>query len=276
MSALRGKSWERVGSKLYRRKTASEDTWGLINACHRALPSSAVFMGRTAAWMHRLDVQPANPIQVALPPHERLASRGGLEARHCDLGDEVQSINGLPVTSIERTLLDICARSSDIDALIVLDMAVRSGHALGRYEGRPGAARLRRLAPLAAPAESPMETRLRWILIQAGLPIPEVQTDLYDGDGRFVGRADLYYPAIHLVIEFDGGNHRERLITDNRRQNALVGAGYRILRFTTADLFGRPQAVVGQVAAAWSSARTIGKPLSAPGTARLRRSTSRT
>lgn len=121
-----------------------------------------------------------------------------------------------------------------------------------------------------------METRLRWTLIQAGLPIPEVQTDLYDGDGRFVGRADLYYPAIQLVVEFDGANHRDRLVTDNRRQNALVGAGYRVLRFTTADLSGRPQAVVAQVEAAWSETRARDTQRSAPGTARPRRSTVQT
>jgi len=250
-----------MGSKVYCWKGDSADQWSLLDSYRRMLPPCAVFVGRTAAWMHRLDVQPTNPVQVALPLDVRLASRAGLEVRHCDLGDEVQLINGVAATTIERTLLDICARSSAVDALIVLDMALLAGHGLGRYEGRPGAARLRRLAPFAAPAESPMETRLRWILIQAGLPVPEVQTDLYDGDGRFVGRADLYYPAIHVVIEFDGANHRDRLVNDNRRQNALVGAGYRVLRFTTADLYGRPQAVVAQVEAAWSDKRSTGKPL---------------
>src|SRR2546427_13074820 len=94
-----------------------------------------------------------------------------------------------------------------------------------------------------------METRLRWILINAGLPAPEVQTDLYDGEGNFVGRADLYYPQAHLVIEFDGGNHRDRLVSDDRRRNSPVRAGYRVLRFTVADGYGRPQAIVRQVRA---------------------------
>lgn len=111
-------------------------------------------------------------------------------------------------------------------------------------------ARLRALAHCAAPAESPMETRLRWLLIKAGLPAPEVQTDLHDGEGNFVGRAALYYPRAHLVIEFDGGNHRDRLVGDDRRQNALIAAGYRVLRFTAADVYGRPEAIVGQVRAA--------------------------
>ncbi len=91
-----------------------------------------------------------------------------------------------------------------------------------------------------------METRLRWLLLSAGLPRPKVQTDLYH-NGRFVGRADLYYPSARLVIEFDGGNHRDRLVTDDRRQNMITNAGFRILRFTGPDIYNRPEVVVAQV-----------------------------
>ena len=89
-----------------------------------------------------------------------------------------------------------------------------------------------------------METRLRWLLIQSGLPRPQVQAKLHDTNGRFVGRADLYYPQARLVIEYHGANHRDRLVEDNKRQNLLVGAGYRLLRFTSAD---RPELIAGQV-----------------------------
>ena len=74
-------------------------------------------------------------------------------------------------------------------------------------------------------------------------------TDLYDESGEFLGRADLYYRPAHLVIEFDGGNHRDRLVSDNRRQNSLQQAGYRVLRFTSPDVYGRPNDVVGLVRA---------------------------
>ena len=95
-----------------------------------------------------------------------------------------------------------------------------------------------------------METRLRWLLIQAGLPRPEVQTNLRDGKNRFVGRADLYYPAARLVLEYDGGNHRERLVEDDRRQNLLLNAGFRLLRFTAADIYNHPDVVEAQVRSA--------------------------
>jgi hypothetical protein len=151
-----------------------------------------------------------------------------------------------------------------VEALVAIDMAVHLGltdpAALGRYaeaaKGRPGMARLRSLALLAAPAESPMETRLRWLLMQAGLPRPEVQANLSDGEARFVGRADLYYPEMRLVLEYDGGNHRERMVEGNRRQNLLVNAGYRLLRFTAADIHNRADVVVAQAHAALEVRKT--------------------
>lgn len=92
-----------------------------------------------------------------------------------------------------------------------------------------------------------METRLRWLLVSNGLPRPEVQADLHDDAGDFVGRADLLYRAARLVVEFDGGNHRERLVSDDRRQNLVTGAGFRVLRFTSADIYQQPDVVAAQV-----------------------------
>src|SRR5438105_14593697 len=91
-----------------------------------------------------------------------------------------------------------------------------------------------------------METRLRMELIRARLPVPCVQADIRDAAGNFIGRADLYYPDRRLVIEYDGENHKDRMIADMRRQNALVNAGYHLLRFTAADLRA-PRSVVTQV-----------------------------
>ena len=51
----------------------------------------------------------------------------------------------------------------------------------------------------------------------------------------------------HLAIEFDGGTHRDRMVEDNCRQNGLIGAGYRLLRFTAADVYGAPDTVAMQV-----------------------------
>src|SRR5947208_10069602 len=92
-----------------------------------------------------------------------------------------------------------------------------------------------------------METRLRLVLVLAGLPRPLAQVSLYDQRGGFLGRPDLLYPAQRVAVEYDGGIHRDRLVEDNRRQNRLVNAGYRLLRFTAADLRDAPDRIAGQV-----------------------------
>ena len=91
-----------------------------------------------------------------------------------------------------------------------------------------------------------METRLRMVLVQPRLPTPIVQAELCDSTGRFLARADLYYPDRRLVIEYDGANHRDRLEADLRRQNSLLTAGYHLLRFTAAELRA-PSKVASQV-----------------------------
>ncbi len=91
-----------------------------------------------------------------------------------------------------------------------------------------------------------METRLRMLLILNGLPRPEVQVPVYDERGGFLGRPDLYYPEHRLGVEYDGETHRISLVEDNRRQNRLLGAGVRLLRFTAADVLRRPEALLTQ------------------------------
>ena len=123
------------------------------------------------------------------------------------------------------------------------------------HAGYPGVPRLRCAIGLAEPAvESPMETRLRILLVLAGLPRPQVQVPLRDAVGLFVGRPDLYYQRQRLAIEYDGATHHDSLAADNRRQNRLVNAGYRLLRFTAADVLSAPDSVVGLVREALQSA----------------------
>ncbi len=197
LSALSGKSWQRLGAELYRWKELPDDPWLTLSAWRRVLPPDAVFAGATAAWLFGLDLEPTDPVEVAVPPSSGLRSRAGLIVRRCVMPRrEVVSIRQLRATALPLTLAGLCLQRPACEALVAIDMAIHRGlidaAALGRYaemsKGRPGVARLRSLALLAAPAESPMETRLRWLLLQARLPQPEVQTNLRDHAARFVGR----------------------------------------------------------------------------------------
>jgi len=139
--------------------------------------------------------------------------------------------------------------------VVLIDMALHGQLAdlsgLGAYaasrSGR-GVRNFRLAVSHAEPrTESPMESRLRMLLVLRGLPRPEAQVSLHDRYGRFLGRPDLYYPDQRLAIEYDGGVHRDRMAEDNRRQNRLLSDGILLLRFTAGDILRTPEAEVAQV-----------------------------
>ena len=220
----------------------------------RRLPARAVFSGRTAAWLHGLDFAPCDPIEVSLPMNSQTSHLARVALRRSDFGeDEVSSVHALRVTSRVRTVADVARHVDVVEATVILDTAlhrriVGKGQLQAWIDSHPGFRGIgvqRRALELAEyRAESPMESRLRLLFIRAGLPRPSLQVPLYDSRGLFLARPDLYYPIHRLAIEYDGAIHRHSLAADNRRQNRLLEAGYRLLRFTAADVLSTPAETV--------------------------------
>ena len=224
---------------------------------------AAVFSGRTAGWLHGLDLPPCDPVEVTLPLGSHTSRLTGIAVRRSNVGaSETLTRRGYPTTSVVRTLADLGRRLPLVEAVSALDMALHKRLlksddlcswvcAHPRY---PGIARLHRTIELAEPAtESVMETTLRLLLVLARLPRPQSQVSLYDDAGNFLGRPDFYYPLHRLALEYDGAQHCENLTGDNRRQNRLIHAGYRLLRFTAADVLSAPDSIVALVRRALSA-----------------------
>ena len=195
-----------------------------------------------------------------VPELTRVAHRAPATVRCIQLapGDVVWR-NGFPVTSPTRTCFDLAAKLALVEAVAAIDMALHCGVIslenfggyVARHEGVAGVVKARKvLEHLEPKSESPMESRLRMLLVRAGLPRPEAQVTLRDRWGGFVARVDLYYPAARLAVEYDGDQHRDQLTADNRRQNRLHEIGVTVLRYTAPDLKERPNQVVDQVRAA--------------------------
>jgi uncharacterized protein DUF559 len=257
---LEGSTWKRIAPGLYAWRQSVLDELAILTAVRGRLPAGAVFSGRTAAFLHGLDVDPCDPIEITIP--DRSASSGwrGITIRRRAL--EVADVcvaQGLEATSPLRTLLDRARDLPIFDAVAEVDMGLNRGVArlcdledfIARNPEVYRAARIRRVIGLTEPrSESPMESLLRLILVFGKLPRPVAQQELYSEAGQFLGRADLYYAHAKLVLEYDGTTHEASLAVDNRRQNLILGAGFRMLRFTAGDLRGRPETVVAQVRAA--------------------------
>ena len=105
-------------------------------------------------------------------------------------------------------------------------------------------------------SRSPQESALRVLLMQAGLPEPEVNGRVLDGQGRFVAECDLVYRAARVVIEYEGDEHRTSkkvFRNDIRRYELLKDLGWRVIRVTADDLVLRPEETVRRVRQALSA-----------------------
>lgn len=113
------------------------------------------------------------------------------------------------------------------------------GHAVRRFARCTGSTlRTAALPLIRTGVESPGETRLRLLLIRAGLPEPVVSCAV--PTARRVFRADLGYPELCIALEYEGEYHfqggTEQARIDVARHEAMRDAGWIVLRVTALDL----------------------------------------
>lgn len=98
------------------------------------------------------------------------------------------------------------------------------------------------------------ETWTRLTLVDAGLPEPVLDHDVFDDVGRFLGRVDLAYPGLRVAIEYEGSHHRlgNQWEGDVDRYAGLKAAGWRVIRVTRTMLFRHPELLVQRVRSAVS------------------------
>ena len=130
----------------------------------------------------------------------------------------VLEVRSLRVSSPGRMFLELAAMLSLVDLVVVGDHLVRKR--LIRLEQLVEIARLNEL-PAATAArgaaahvrndvDSPMESRLRMLIVLAGLPEPEVNLTLRTFDGDPYRKYDPSYPGQRMVVEYDGRQHIDR------------------------------------------------------------------
>lgn len=65
---LEGRTWRRLGVGLYAWAGLPDRPELVLAAINRRLPAGAAFSGRTAAWLHGLDLPPCAPVELTVPP----------------------------------------------------------------------------------------------------------------------------------------------------------------------------------------------------------------
>ncbi|MEE3064891.1 MAG: DUF559 domain-containing protein [Actinomycetota bacterium] len=192
--------------------------------------------------------------------HDNRHPQAGIRA-HGDRieDDEITAVGGISVTSPPRTTLDlgcwypITAAVAGIDALARATRIKAADVELlaERYSGRRGIMQAREAIALCdSGAQSPKESWLRIVLVQAGLPPPQTQIPVFDHFGEPVAYLDMGWEELKVAVEYDGEQHRNdrrQYTWDVRRLETLERLGWIVIRVVAGD---RPAEIVRRVRAA--------------------------
>ncbi|TRW82829.1 hypothetical protein FK535_12815 [Mycolicibacterium sp. 018/SC-01/001] len=221
---------------------------------------SATLAGLSAAAMHGSRWLPAEgPAELT---RVRCGSPPGI-AIHREVlrDDETCLVQSIDCTTVARTIFDIGRRIPSDEAVIRIDALLNATRipvddvavVASRHPGARGIRRLRQVMALVdGGAESPQESRLRLILLRAGLPRPRTQVPIIGDAGRVIRRIDIGWPEYGVGVEYDGEHHWTDPRThaeDINRLEFLAARGWAIVRVSGRHM-GDPAAVVARVRAA--------------------------
>ena len=256
-----------------------DDVAGRSAAAALVLPPRAAFSHETALLLHGLPTPLGTPqrpdrLHVSVPRGVVVPRLPGVTGHEVLWDDETDVVprDGLRLTSVQRAMCDLAyAGWSLTDLVVVGDAAIRENRHTTRgllearvhgWAGRRGVRRLRQvLALIEDRVDSPMETRLRLLLLRAGLPRPEVNMPVLDGGGGYLHTPDLSWPRWRVAVEATTGRTTSRRIRpgaktmwrrrqDVARKEVLEEHGWILRVMTSFDVLVRPDMAVARVRAA--------------------------
>ncbi|HEX2047227.1 MAG TPA: type IV toxin-antitoxin system AbiEi family antitoxin domain-containing protein [Acidimicrobiales bacterium] len=246
---VRSGEWSVARPRVYA-VAGAPPSWGqAVAATAFSLQPGAWISHHTAGRLWGFDAVEAEEVDLVVGLERRVKMAGVRSHRTSALFTaDLTRRAGIPVTTPERTLVDLSAgfpvpvlgRMLDDGLRRRLLRLDRLRSCVGRLQKAPGRrpASIHELLadrlPGYDPGDSDLETRVLRVLVAAGLPAPVQQCRVRIGGRTF--RIDLAYPAAKLAIEllgweFHGG--RSAFDDDRARTNALVLAGWTVLEFTS-------------------------------------------
>lgn len=242
---------------------------------------SAVASHESAALVHGLGLLKApadGAVTLTRPPGaDQGRSGGGVRSYAARLPVEhVVTRHGTPVTTVNRTVVDLSRTLPFMDAVVVADDAIgklkasKSGMAkvITACAGWPGAARARRVMEFSSGrSESPLESCARVVFDAFGLPPPELQAEIIVGisdapDGTvLVGdyhefRVDFLWRDAKTIAEADGltkYSSGAAAIKELKRDRLLREEGYKVIHLTWAEVLHQPQRVIDRILRAFQA-----------------------
>jgi len=217
-----------------------------------AVAPPAVLSGATSLALHGISAAEGADIHVTVPYERRVKSKLGLVVHQGIYAPaDVVELEGLAVFSVDRALADFLCDGDKRTAFAALDQAMRGlppshcqklrenvrDRVVDRRDKR-GIHRALMLLDLATGrAESPPESILRLIVVEAGFPVPDAQYEITTIDGHRLYVLDMAWAARRIALEYDGFvAHEERRGNDEERDRRMAGRGWITIRVAAADL----------------------------------------
>lgn len=245
---LRTPAYKRLLHGIY--VAASVEVTPVVIAEAALLPFGATAWASHATAARVLDL----PIPALPGEHvtvvERRRRRGRKDVTcHLTRKGWVNEVSGVRISAPQQVFIELATQLNLVDLVIVGDHMVRKGFVdldtLKRFcadASGPGAALARTAAGyVRSGVDSPMETRLRLLIVLAGLPEPEV--NLLVGDEVERRKYDLSYRRSKTILEYDGRQHVERVEqweADLERREGIDDDQWRILVFVAKDIYKSP------------------------------------
>lgn len=249
----------------------SENSWHrrvLAAVLSAAAPAAASH--RTAAYLWGMMSLTPDAIEVVTRRHRRCDRPTFTIHESKDLmGSDVVEIDGIPVTSAVRTVVDLGASAPPWLVEKCLDSGLRKQlftawqvRCFIARVARPGRIGVGTIRPLVEQrilwdsiTDSDLEDLLRSVVSRTPYPMPEPQFKLFRPTGEFVGRYDFAYPTRMALIETDGMRWHmdpESFERDREKQNEAHALGWTVYRFTWRQLVDDPVSVLRIIAAIWA------------------------
>ncbi|XAS75998.1 hypothetical protein V3G39_15315 [Dermatophilaceae bacterium Sec6.4] len=219
----------------------------LAEAALVVMPGGALFSHTTAARLMGVPLpialESSAGLHVTVPRKAARWRHEGFVEHHADRAGTTWS--GLPLVAVADTWVDLASILSASDLVVAGDFLLRaqlcsSDDLHAAVAGRRGARGLRRtsdaLPLLRHSSASPMETRARLAFARWKLPEPELNVDILDARGGWIGRVDFLWRAAWVIGEYYGGVHAASWTSDLKRAAQLEDAGYRVVVMTSRDL----------------------------------------
>ncbi|WGI32623.1 hypothetical protein [Mycolicibacterium aubagnense] len=242
--------------KIYVDKRAALSLQQRITAAWLWSGRDGVIAGAAASALHGARWV-AHDVPIELISTKIRAPTGVITRRDTVHDDEVTLVDGMSVTSVERTAFDLGRRGLIGSAVARLDALARATGFKGedvlrladRHRHARGLRQLERALDLFDPGgHSPQETRLRLTLIGAGFPKPQTQIPVLGPDANPIYFIDMGWEELMLAVEYEGMQHADSLGYDIMRGDYIAHIGWTHVRVAAGH---RKPSVIVRVEREW-------------------------